>query len=127
MDSRGALKRGNSGVTLAGSVALPQPLSTIPAGAQEQRIGLAFAAAAFLFLALLMPFAKTPLAAFPTFIPLYQSALVITDLLTAALLFGQFRFSGARGIFILACGYLFTALLTIVHTVSFPDLFSPAG
>src|SRR5450432_1125154 len=38
------------------------------------------------------PFAKTPLAQVPAFIPVYESALVICDVITAILLFGQFNF-----------------------------------
>jgi signal transduction histidine kinase/CheY-like chemotaxis protein len=104
-----------------------QPLSTIPAGPQERRLMVAFAAIAFALLALLLPFAKMPLDALPAFIPLYQSALVITDVLTAALLFGQYRFSRSRAILMLACGYLFTTLLTVAHTLTFPGVFAAQG
>ena len=56
---------------------------------------------AAIFLAAL-PFAKVPLAPVGAFIPIYESALVINDLITAGLLFGQFshpalaRAAGAR-------------------------------
>ena len=42
-----------------------------------------------LFLAA-VPFAKVPLGQVWAFIPIYQSALVVNDLITAILLFGQF-------------------------------------
>jgi signal transduction histidine kinase len=102
-------------------------LSLAAAGAGERRLALAaigVSAAAF-FAA--MPFAKTPLAPVPAFIPAYQSALVVNDLITAVLLFGQFRILRGRGILLLASGYLFTALMAIVHAFTFPGLFSATG
>ena len=73
------------------------------------------------------PFAKTPLAQVPAFIPIYESALVICDLITAILLFGQFTFLRSRALFVLASGYLFGASITIVHALTFPGLFAPTG
>src|SRR4051812_23540019 len=40
-----------------------------------------------------IPFAKVPLGQVWAFIPAYQSALVVCDLVTAALLLGQARFA----------------------------------
>src|SRR2546426_707418 len=74
-----------------------------------------------------VPFAKMPLAQLWAFIPIYESALVINDLITAVLLFGQFRFLRSRALCVLASGYLFTALMTVSHALTFPGLFSPTG
>ena len=41
-----------------------------------------------------LPFAKVPLTPVWAFIPVYQSALVVNDLITAVLLFSQFPSSG---------------------------------
>ena len=57
----------------------------------------------------------------------YQSALVLADLATAALLFGQWHVSRSRAVAILAAGYLFTAVITVAHTLTFPGLFAPTG
>ena len=74
-----------------------------------------------------VPFAKTPLGIQPAFIPIYKSALAINDLLTAALLFGQFRMLRSPALLALSTGYLFTSLTTIAHMASFPGLFAPNG
>jgi signal transduction histidine kinase len=74
-----------------------------------------------------VPFAKTPLPALPAFIPVYQSAMIVCDLITAVLLLGQFRIGHSRAILLLASGYLFTGLMAIAHGLSFPGLFSPTG
>jgi PAS domain S-box-containing protein len=73
------------------------------------------------------PFAKIPLLQVGAFIPIYESALVINDLITAALLFGQFAILRSRALWILASAYLFTALMTVAHALTFPGLFAPAG
>jgi signal transduction histidine kinase len=102
-------------------------LSTLPAGRREFRLALAtvlVSAAIFLAAA---PFAKTHLAPVPAFIPMYESALVINDLITAVLLFGQFRILRSRALLVLASGYLFTASITVAHALTFPGVFSPTG
>lgn len=73
------------------------------------------------------PFAAVPLGNVPAFIPAYESPLVLSDLITSVLLFGQFNILRSRALFILACGYLFTAFVAIAHELSFPGAFSPAG
>src|SRR6202043_1280557 len=60
-------------------------------------------------------------------IPSYESALAINDLITAVLLFAQFSILRSRALLVLACGYLFTAAMVVVHVLTFPGLFSPTG
>jgi signal transduction histidine kinase len=91
--------------------------------------GLALAAvavSAVIFLACI-PFAQRQLAQVRAFIPIYESALVINDLITAVLLFGQYGFLRSRALLALAAGYVFTALITVAHALTFPGLFAPAG
>jgi hypothetical protein len=84
------------------------------------------AASAVIFIAAL-PFAKQPLLPVPAFMPIYQSALVVNDLMTAILLFGQFSILRSRALLLLACGYLFTAVMAAIHMLTFPGLFAPGG
>ena len=102
-------------------------LSGVPAGRGEQRLAFGVVLLSLVILAALAPFAKVPLEKVPAFVPLYQSALVTVDLVTAAFLFAQCRISRSQGLFVLASGYLFTAAMTIVHTLTFPGLFAPQG
>ena len=102
-------------------------LSTDLAGRREVRFaGVAVLASAVLFCAI-APFATRQLTHVPAFIPAYESALVLSDLITAVLLFGQFNFLRARALLVLACGYLFTAVIAFVHMLTFPQVFSPSG
>jgi diguanylate cyclase (GGDEF)-like protein len=74
-----------------------------------------------------VPFAKTPLPVVPGFIPVYEAALIVNDLITSVLLFGQCVISRSRAVGILASGYLYTAATAFLHMLSFPGLFSSTG
>jgi signal transduction histidine kinase/CheY-like chemotaxis protein len=102
-------------------------LSTWPVGPRGRRGALAAIGVSVLLFALAAPFAEQPLPQVWAFIPIYESALVLNDLTTAVLLVGLFRIARSRAVLLLAAGYLFTALMTIAHGLSFPGLFSPAG
>jgi signal transduction histidine kinase len=102
-------------------------LSTSSAGRKHWRIALAVVIVSSLVFVAAAPFAKTPLAALPAFLPIYQSALVIIDLITAVLLFGQFGILRSRALLILASAYLFSAAMAVAHMLSFPGLFAPGG
>jgi len=102
-------------------------LPTLPAGPKDRWLAAAaLALSAVVFLAA-APFAKLPLPPLNAFIPAYQTAVVINDLITAGLLFGQYSILQSRGLLALATAYLFTAFIATAHTLSFPGLFSATG
>jgi two-component system, sensor histidine kinase and response regulator len=105
----------------------PAFLPDQPAGPRERRHALIVALLSAAVFAALLPFAKIKLAPVPAFIPIYESALVLTDLITAVLLFGQYRILRSQALLVLGCGYLFTALLATAHALTFPGLFSTTG
>ena len=102
-------------------------LATLPAGRGEHRLAIAVSLVSLVFFIGFAPYAKLPLSEVWAFIPLYESALVVTDLITAILLFGQYGFLRSRALLVLACAYLYTTLMTVAHALSFPGLFTPAG
>ncbi len=102
-------------------------LSLLPAAPADRRLAIAVVLASVLLFAALAPFARVPLARVEPFIPIYESALVIVDLITAVLLFGQFAILGSAALFALALGYVFTSLMTVAHGLTFPGLFAPGG
>ncbi|HTZ76424.1 MAG TPA: MASE4 domain-containing protein [Stellaceae bacterium] len=102
-------------------------LSTVPATRAEERRAAGFVLVLLLLFLAAAPFARVPLRPEMGFIPSYQSALAITDLITAVLLLGQFSGSGSPALLALAGGYLFTALMALAHALSFPGLFSATG
>lgn len=102
-------------------------LSTALATRGEKRVALAIIVVSTLLFAVCVPFVRVPLARMPAFIPAYQSALFLVDLITALLLFDQFARTRSRAMLILASAYLFDALIIVAHTLSFPGAFAPAG
>jgi two-component system sensor histidine kinase/response regulator len=105
----------------------PAFLLNQPAGRAERRRAAAVLLVSAAIFCVLAPWAKLPLTPVAAFIPIYQSALVLIDLITAVLLFGQYRILRSRALQVLGCGYLFTALMAMGHMASFPGLFAPGG
>jgi signal transduction histidine kinase len=102
-------------------------LATWPAEASERRAARLVLLLSLLVFAVAVPWATLPLPQVWAFIPAYESALVLSDAITAVLLFGQFRITRSRAMLILASGYLFTALTTVVHGLTFPGAVTPTG
>ncbi|QDQ25148.1 response regulator [Chitinimonas arctica] len=102
-------------------------LPTLPASRGQRRLALATVVLSAAVFVVVAPFAKVPLVKLWAFIPVYQSAFFVNDLITAVLLFGQFLILRDRSLAVLASGYLFTALMAVSHALSFPGLFAPTG
>jgi signal transduction histidine kinase/CheY-like chemotaxis protein/predicted secreted protein len=121
----------NEPLSLAAS-AEPAPdrhilVSTLPAGPRQRRVALVTVIVSTLIFFLTLPFVRLAWPQIPAFIPTYEAALAINDLVTAVLLFGQFATLRARALLALACGYLFGALSMIPHALSFPGSFAATG
>ena len=102
-------------------------LSTMPATRSQRWLALAVVLIATILFLASAPFAKVQLQRVDGFIPAYETAIVLFDLITAILLFGQFAFLRSRALLLLASGYLFTLTMTLAHALSFPGLFAPQG
>jgi signal transduction histidine kinase/ActR/RegA family two-component response regulator len=102
-------------------------LATAAAGKRQRLIAIAVVAFSALLFLLAIPFAKVKLVPIAAFIPAYESALIINDLITAILLLGQFMKLRSRAVLALAAGYLFDALIIVPHALSFPGGFAPEG
>jgi signal transduction histidine kinase len=110
-----------------GSEDAPPFIATLPASRFEVRLAFGVLLVSIAVFLALAPFARAPLRPLWAFIPIYESALTITDLITAVLLFGQFSILRSRAVLALAAGYLFTAFMAVIHALSFPGLFTPGG
>jgi signal transduction histidine kinase/CheY-like chemotaxis protein len=102
-------------------------LSTAPVGRGDWRLASIVVLVSILGFAVAAPFARVPWPKVPGFIPVYESAVVVNDLVTAVMLFGQFSILRTRALLVLASGYLFTAIMAAVHALTFPGLFSDTG
>ncbi|MDI9698141.1 sensor histidine kinase [Burkholderia cenocepacia] len=102
-------------------------MSSLPPGRRERRLALATVLVSAVIFAALAPFAPLPLAPGWAFIPVYQSAIVVNDMVTAGLLLGQYAILREKPLLVLAGGYLFTAFMAGMHMLTFPGLFAPRG
>jgi HD-GYP domain-containing protein (c-di-GMP phosphodiesterase class II) len=102
-------------------------LSTLPAGRRDRWLALAVVIISTAVFAVAVPIAKRPLEPVVVFYPVYQSALVIIELITAVLLFGQYTILRGRALLVLGCAYLFSASMAVAHALSFPGLFAQSG
>ncbi len=102
-------------------------LSTLPASRVERRRAWIVALVSIMLFLLAAPFARVKLPEVWPFIPGYQFALLVNDLITAVLLFAQFIILRTPALLLLAAGYEFSALMGAPHALSFPRLFAPTG
>ena len=98
-------------------------LAAAPANDTDRKLALAAVAVSLIAFLALLPFAKVPLPKLLAFIPAYQIALVANDAITAALLYRDFEVLRTRRVMLVACAYLFSAVMAVVHALSFPGLF----
>ena len=102
-------------------------LSTLAADKRHRRTAGVALFVSFLIFLVIAPFARVALPPVNAFIPIYQTALVTNDLITAVLLLGQYRFLRSPALLVLGAGYLFCACMAVAHGLSFPGLFAPGG
>lgn len=102
-------------------------LTTEPPSRFERRVATAAIAVSVVLFVALAPFAKVQVGRTDLFLPTYESALAMCDFITCVFLFGQFGLSRSPALLILAGGYLFSAVMALLHEVSFPGLFTRAG
>jgi PAS domain S-box-containing protein len=105
----------------------PVLLSTALATRADWRLALPVVLLSLAAFFITIPLVKLQFAYVSAFIPTYQTALAITDLMTAGLLLAQFNITRSRAMLVLACGYLFTGCMVVPHTLSYPGLFSETG
>ena len=94
-------------------------LSTLSADKRHWRMAGAAVFVSFLIFLAIAPFARTALPQVAAFIPVYQTALVTNDLITAVLLMGQYSFLRSRALLVLGAGYLFCAFMAVAHGLVF--------
>ncbi|KQY52272.1 MASE4 domain-containing protein [Lysobacter sp. Root494] len=103
-------------------------LSNLPPSPAQKRLalGIVIGLATALYL-VVGPFGGQQLGASYSFVAIYTTAMFVTDLITAILLFAQFSILRSRAILVIASGYLFTALLIVPYVIAFPGALAPGG
>ena len=102
-------------------------MATSPATSWHRWLAFAVIVATVVAYGAVAPFAKIPLPRVDSFIPTMMAIVFVTDLVTALLLYGQFSTTGSRALLLLASGYLFSSLIAIPFSLTFPGAFAPTG
>ncbi len=99
----------------------------IPSNRGQRRFALMLALLIIVISLAAIPFGMIALPAFGPFLPIFISWFIFGDLLTAFILFSQYRASGVPSLLVMSCTYLFTGLITVLHILTFPGVFSEEG
>src|SRR5215472_4965442 len=103
-------------------------LSALAPSPAQRRLALAVVIALIIaFLITVGPLSTFQPGRIDAFIPIYGTALFVTDLISAVLLFAQFSIVRSRALAVLASGYLFAGLIVIPWMLTFPGVFAPGG
>ncbi len=102
-------------------------LGTFPSTRQQRRYALATAVVALAIAVAIVPIARIPAVAIPAFFPAFATAIMLTDAMTAYLLFRQYLTGRRPSMALLAIAYLFTSAIVIPHLIGFPGVFSKTG
>ena len=105
----------------------PTLLATAAPSKSDQRLALFAILASIICFWLMAPFVRTALPRVPAFVPAYEAALAMSDLITGVILYGQFARLRRVSVLIVASAYLLCAFLVVAHILSFPGVFSPTG
>ncbi|MGP0093372.1 MAG: MASE4 domain-containing protein, partial [Xanthobacteraceae bacterium] len=102
-------------------------LLTEVAGPRQKRIIIVILSISLIGFVFGLPFVRVQLPEVTAFIPAYEGALWIIDVVIAVLLFGQFMELRSWSLLILAAGYVFDAAMVVPHALAFPGVFTPSG
>jgi PAS domain S-box-containing protein len=102
-------------------------IATAPAAPSDRRWALLSAAALIVLFAASFPFAGWRIAEVPAFVPTVVGASVVALLLTAVLLYVQYRIERDLKLALLAIAYAFSVISTTLYLLTFPGVFSATG
>jgi signal transduction histidine kinase len=106
---------------------VPALIASIPASAEQRRVALGVVIFLSVVFAVVIPFAPLQVGRIDPFIPVVQSIICVTDLITAVLLFAQYSIRPQRALLALASGYICSGLFAFLQTLEFPGAYSATG
>ena len=98
-----------------------------PPDRNETRFAMSIVGLVFVALLVLFPSRNVYVGPIPAFVPAFTAVMIICDLITAAILYAQAAVFRSRALTLLASGFVFSALLFIPYTLTYPGAFSPGG
>jgi hypothetical protein len=100
-------------------------LATLPPTRRQIRLAYSVIAALLVLACAAVPYAHLPLQPVTALVPVYATTILVCNLITATLLFGQFWVLRWKCLLVLASGFLFTAVLIVPFALTFPGVFGP--
>lgn len=99
-------------------------LTSLPPSRAQKRLALAVVLALLvIFFIAAGPLSRLQPGRVVAFLPIYTTAIVLSETITAILLFTQFYILRTRALLIISSGYLFAALMPIPWILMFPGVF----
>jgi signal transduction histidine kinase len=118
-------------MSICASYAVPDDegafLSRAAVGSRELHLCLTLMGISAIVFFICIPFVRMSVQPSPAFVAIYNSVSILNDFITSVILFGQFYILRSRALLLLASGYLFASLISIIQLLTFPDLFVPGG
>jgi signal transduction histidine kinase len=107
----------------------PFTLASSPPGRAQRRFALVVVLGLLAVFILIVagPLSKIQTHRVDAFVPIYLTAMFVSDFVTAVLLYAQFAIQRSRALLVIASGYLFIALMLIPYILTFPGVFVPEG
>ncbi|MCD1258036.1 MASE4 domain-containing protein [Paenibacillus athensensis] len=102
-------------------------LLTLEINRSQQKFALAVALILLLISLASLPFASVQLLEVQVFQAAIFSTVICFELITAYVLYSQFRASGTPGLLVLAVYYLYSGCIIVPYLLTFPHLFSETG
>lgn len=90
---------------------------------RQRRIALGICISLVFVTMFLLPLAQVPWPRIPSFLPIYQTAVIGTYLITAYLMYGHYQATRSEALLHLSAGCLYTAAVLIIQFLSFPGAF----
>ena len=98
-----------------------------PPDQQEIRFGLSIVAVVFIASAAFFSARNIYVGPIPGIIPAFTAAMIVCDLITAAILYAQAAVFRSRALTLLASGFVLSGLLFIPYALTYPGAFSANG
>src|SRR5579863_3387308 len=102
-------------------------LSKAAVGPREWALCVALMVISAIVFVVCIPYVRAPVPSSPAFVGVYNAVSTLNDLTTSVILFGQFAILRSRALLLLASGYLFASLISIVQLLTFPGIFTATG
>ena len=103
----------------------PAPLASATAGSGQRRVAVVLCLLALVASLALLPIAALPAPAFPGFVLMHQTALIVVLGASAWVLYAQFRRARSLPLLLAASGTLYTTLIVLLQLLSYPGVFGP--